>query len=155
MLCIGEKVPNFRLPASGGQEIGLSDFQGQYVVLYFYPRDNTPGCTTQSIDFSNARDDFSRANTVILGVSKDSVESHEKFIQKRELTIPLLSDENDDLCEAFDVWTEKSMYGKKFMGIIRSTFLIDPNGILIHAWRKVKVPNHVDTVLSHIKEIQS
>jgi peroxiredoxin Q/BCP len=153
MPTIGEKVPNFKLPRDGGGEVSLTDFAGKYVVLYFYPRDNTPGCTTESKEFSARQADFEASNAVILGASKDSVASHDKFVAKQSLTIPILSDENCDLCETFGVWTEKSMYGKKFMGIVRSTFLIDPNGILVAEWRKVKVPGHVSEVLETVRSL--
>tara|TARA_R110002096_G_scaffold97354_4_gene217086 strand:+ start:100500 stop:100967 length:468 start_codon:yes stop_codon:yes gene_type:complete len=152
---IGEKVPNFTLPRDGGGLISLSDFAGQYVVLYFYPRDNTSGCTIQSKEFSANAHAFSALNTVILGVSKDSVKSHDNFVTKQELAIPLLSDADSDLCEQFDVWAEKSMYGKKFMGIVRSTFIIDPNGILVNEWRKVKVVGHVDAVLKTVQGLSA
>ena len=154
MHSIGEKVPNFERPANGGGNISLSDFAGQYVVLYFYPRDNTSGCTTQSKEFSAAMPALSQLNTVVLGVSADSVKSHDNFVAKQDLKIPLLSDEDNSLCEQFGVWVEKNMYGKKFMGIVRSTFVIDPDGVLIHQWRKVKVSGHVDVVVDHIKELQ-
>lgn len=151
MPSIGEKVLNFQLPRDGGETVSLSDYAGKYVVLYFYPRDNTPGCTKQSKGFSDLLPKFEAANAVVLGVSKDSVASHDKFVAKQELTIPILSDEDSDLCETFDVWKEKNMYGKKFMGIERSTFLVDPNGTLIAQWRKVKVPGHVEAVLETIQ----
>jgi peroxiredoxin Q/BCP len=153
MPSIGEKVPNFERPANGGTNIALSDYAGKYVVLYFYPRDNTPGCTTQSIAFSAAMPALTDLNTVVLGVSADSVASHDKFVAKKDLKIPLLSDEDNSLCDEFGVWVEKNMYGKKFMGIVRSTFLIDPDGVLIHEWRKVKVAGHVDAVVDHIRDL--
>jgi peroxiredoxin Q/BCP len=155
MLSIGEKVPNFELPANGGDTISLTDYAGQYVVLYFYPRDSTSGCTAQSKDFSATVDAFAAKNTIVLGASTDSIKSHDNFIKKQSLTIPLVSDVDHVLCEKFGVWVEKSMYGKKFMGIVRSTFLIDPNGILIHEWRKVKVPGHVDAVLAHVSGLST
>lgn len=151
MPSIGEKVPNFKHPANGGVDISLSDYVGKYVVLFFYPRDNTPGCTTESIEFSAAMPNLDDLNTVVLGVSADSVKSHDNFVVKKDLKIPLLSDEDATLCTEFGVWTEKNMYGKKFMGIFRSTFLIDPDGVLIHEWRKVKVKGHVDAVVEHIR----
>lgn len=155
MLSIGENVPNFKLPANGGITISLADYAGHYVVLYFYPRDNTLGCTTQSKGFSATVDEFLTHNATVLGVSTDSIKSHDKFVKKQLLKIPLLSDLDNNLCEQFGVWVEKSMYGKKFMGIVRSTFLIDPNGILIHEWRKVKVVGHVDAVLEHVKGLSA
>ena len=131
----------------------MSQFQGQTVVLFFYPRDDTPGCTKESVGFSEAKADFEAAGAVILGVSKDSVESHDKFAAKRDLTIPLLSDEHGTTSEEYGVWKEKSMYGKKFMGIERSTFVIDGDGKIAHAWRKVKVPGHVEAVLAAVKAL--
>ncbi|PIB24790.1 alkyl hydroperoxide reductase [Amylibacter kogurei] len=150
---IGQKLPNVTLPRDGGANVDLSKLAGKNVVLFFYPRDNTPGCTTESIEFSRMKDAFSDLNTVVYGVSKDSVASHDKFVAKRELTIPLLSDENHDLCETFGVWKEKNMYGKKFMGIERSTFLFNADGDLVNEWRKVKVADHVETVLQAVKDL--
>ncbi len=152
MLDIGDTVPDFNLPASGGDSLSLSGAGGP-VVLFFYPRDNTPGCTTESIAFTDAIDAFNALGVTIWGVSKDSVASHDKFIAKRDLGMALLSDETSDLCEQFGVWTEKSMYGKKFMGIVRSTFLIDADRKIVQAWRKVKVPGHVDAVLEAAKHV--
>ena len=150
---VNDPSPDFTLPRDGGESVSLSDLKGSAVVLFFYPRDDTSGCTKESIGFSEALDDFTAAGAKVFGISKDSVVSHEKFITKRALTVPLLSDENDSVCEAYDVWKEKSMYGKKFMGIERSTFLIDAEGKIAQVWRKVKVPGHVDAVLEAVKAL--
>lgn len=150
MTLIGENAPNFKLPRDGGGEISLADYTGQNVVLFFYPRDNTPGCTTEAMEFSANIEQFAALNTVILGVSKDSIASHDKFVAKKDLSVALLSDENSELCEQFGVWKEKNMYGKKFMGIERSTFLINPDGVVINEWRKVKVAGHVAQVLEAV-----
>lgn len=147
---IGKKIDDIKLPATGDQMIQLSDFRGKKIVLFFYPRDNTPGCTLEAQDFRNNKEHFSTRNTVCLGVSRDSVESHEKFKQKQDFNFDLLSDTDEKLCQQFDVIKEKSMYGKKFMGLERSTFLIDEDGILLHEWRKVKVRGHVQAVLDTI-----
>lgn len=146
-------APDFTLPRDGGDMVSLSDLKGQAVVLYFYPRDNTSGCTKESIGFSEAREAFEAAGAQVFGISKDSVASHDKFVAKRELTVPLLSDEHGTTCEDYGVWKEKSMYGKKFMGIERSTFLIDKTGKIAQVWRKVKVPGHVDAVLDAAKAL--
>ena len=153
MVEVNDMAPDFTLPRDGGEEVSLSQFKGKAVVLFFYPRDDTPGCTKESIGFSEAKADFDAAGAVVLGVSKDSVASHEKFIAKRDLTMPMLSDEHGTTCEDYGVWKEKSMYGKKFMGIERSTFLIDGEGKIARAWHKVKVPGHVDEVLAAVKEL--
>lgn len=150
-------APDFTLPADDGTGEGtvitLSDLRGSLVVLFFYPRDNTPGCTNEAKDFSRLRDAFSDLGVTVLGVSKDSLASHAKFRAKQGLTVPLLSDEHGSTCEEFDVWKEKKMYGKTFMGIERSTFLIDADGQVVRAWRKVKVPGHADEVLAAVKAL--
>lgn len=146
----GTKVEDFNLPNQKGEHISLSALKGQNVVIYFYPKDDTPGCTIEAQDFSKLSEAFSKKNTKILGVSRDSVKSHDKFCNKYDLAIDLLSDEEGKLCESFGVWVEKSMYGKKYMGIERSTFLIDGTGKIKKAWRNVKVPNHADEVLNSI-----
>ena len=150
---VGKKVPNFTLPATGDQDISLSDFKGKNVVLYFYPRDSTPGCTTEGRDFRDKINTFRRRQTVILGVSRDSLKSHENFKEKQQFPFELLSDADETLCQQFDVIKEKNMYGRKVMGIERSTFLIDDKGVLRREWRKVKVPGHVNEVLEAIKEL--
>lgn len=141
-------APDFNLPATGDQSISLSSLSGSNVVLYFYPRDATPGCTTESQNFTEAAASFSAINTVILGISQDSIASHEKFKAKHAMPFDLLSDEDGAVCRAYDVIKLKKMYGKEFEGIERSTFLIDQKGVLRQSWRKVKVPGHVDEVLA-------
>ena len=150
---IGKKVPNFESPATGEQNIKLSSFKGKKVVVYFYPRDSTPGCTTEGQDFRDNHNKFKRANTVILGVSRDSIKSHENFKAKQEFPFELLSDKEETLCGLFDVIKEKMLYGKKHMGIERSTFLIDEKGVLRNEWRKVKVVGHLEEVLTAAKAI--
>ena len=149
----GDTAPDFTLPRDGGGEVSLSDFAGKPVVLYFYPRDDTPGCTTEGKDFTASGEAFAEAGATVLGVSKDSVASHDKFRDKHGLSVILLSDENGDTCERYGVWGEKKMYGKTFMGIERATFLIGPDGQIARAWRKVKVPGHVDEVLDAVKAL--
>lgn len=148
---IGEKAPSFTLPRDGGGTVSLADYAGKTVVLYFYPRDDTPGCTKESIGFTESAAQFDAAGAVVIGVSKDSVKSHDKFVAKHGLGIVLASDENNTLCEDMGVWVEKNMYGKKYMGIERATFLIDGAGVIQQIWRKVKVPGHVDAVLDSVK----
>lgn len=147
---VGKVVPDFRLPATGGQDIKLKDLRGQNVVVYFYPKDSTPGCTTESCDFGRLHDKFRKKNTVILGVSRDSLASHEKFKAKFEFPFDLLSDGDEKLCTLFDVIREKNMYGKKVFGVERSTFLIDTEGKLQREWRKVRVDGHAAEVLEAI-----
>ena len=149
----GKKVPDFRAAATGGADIKLSDLKGQKVVLYFYPKVNTPGCTLEGHDFRDQHAKFRRQNAVVLGVSRDSLRSHERFKTKHEFPFELLSDEDEALCRLFDVIKEKNMYGKKVMGIERSTFLIDERGVLRHEWRKVKVEGHVGEVLQAVKDL--
>lgn len=150
---IGKKVPDFRLPATGDREIALSDYAGKNVVVYFYPKDSTPGCTTEGQDFRDKIHTFRRRKTVILGISRDSVKSHENFKAKQQFPFDLLSDADETACRLFDVIREKNMYGRKVMGIERSTFLIDDQGILRREWRKVAVKGHVDEVLEAIKAL--
>ncbi len=149
----GKKVTDIKLPATGDQELKLSDFKGKNIVLYFYPKDSTPGCTREGQDFRDNIAKFKRASTVILGVSRDSIKAHENFKAKQEFPFELLSDKEEKLCNQFDVIKEKNMYGKKVMGIERSTFLIDKQGVLQQEWRKVKVDGHVDEVLAAVKEL--
>jgi peroxiredoxin Q/BCP len=146
-LKIGDKAPDFTMPADGGGEISLKALKGKKIVLYFYPRDDTPGCTTEACAFRDALPDFSKVKTAIVGVSKDTVASHDKFKTKFELPFPLASDKDGTVCEAYGAWAEKSMYGKKYMGIERSTFLIDEKGIVRGIWRKVKADGHAAEVL--------
>jgi len=150
---IGKKTPNFELAATGEQTLKLADFEGKKLVIYFYPKDSTPGCTTEGQDFRDNYSKFKRANTVVLGVSRDSVKSHENFKAKQEFPFDLLSDTEETLCTLFDVIKEKNMYGKKVMGIERSTFLLDEKGVLRQEWRKVKVDGHVDEVLAAAKAL--
>ena len=149
----GKKVPDFTLPATGDQDISLSDFKGKNVVVYFYPKDSTSGCTTEGQNFRDKIATFRRRKTAILGVSRDSIRSHENFKEKQAFPFELLSDADEKLCKLFDVIKEKNMYGRKVMGIERSTFLIDAKGVLRREWRKVKVAGHVDEVLEAVKEL--
>lgn len=141
-----DMAPDFTLPGTSG-EVTLSALRGSKVVLFFYPRDDTSGCTKENEAFTALEAAFDAANTKLFGISKDSLKSHEKFMIKKSLTVPLLSDEDSDVCEKFGVWKEKSMYGKTYMGIERSTFLIDAEGRIVREWRKVKVPGHAEDVL--------
>jgi peroxiredoxin Q/BCP len=152
-LIVNKKVPDFSLPATGEQTISLSDYQGRYVVVYFYPKDSTPGCTMEGQDFRDRINAFRRNNTAVLGISRDSVKSHENFKAKQQLPFDLLSDADETVCSLFDVIREKNMYGRKVRGVERSTFLIDDLGVLRREWRKVKVKDHVDAVLEAIKEL--
>ena len=146
---VGDKAPDFNLPDQTGRKVSLADFRGQKaVVLYFYPKDDTSGCTREAQEFSAKAAEFAEAGAVVLGVSKDSIKSHDKFKQKHGLTFTLASDEDGKVCEAYGTWIEKSMYGRKYMGIERATFLIDGAGTIRQAWRGVKVPGHVDEVLA-------
>ncbi|ANU11684.1 peroxiredoxin bcp [Planococcus antarcticus DSM 14505] len=152
----GTQAPEFSLKDEAGKMVSLKEFSGsKYVVLYFYPKDMTPGCTTQACNFRDAQADFSALNTVILGVSADSEDLHNKFIEKHGLPFSLLVDEDHRVSEDYGVWVEKSMYGKKFMGIERATYLIDPTGNVVKEWRKVKVPNHIQDVLDTLKTISN
>jgi peroxiredoxin Q/BCP len=153
MITLGKKVKNFKASATGDKTISLSDYKGKKVVLYFYPKDSTPGCTTEGQDFRDAKGRFTRQNTVILGVSRDSIKSHENFCAKQKFNFDLLSDPDEALCTQFDVIKMKNMYGKKVRGIERSTFLIDENGVLRQEWRKVKVKEHVEEVLAAAKSL--
>mgnify|MGYP001815028124 FL=1 len=147
MLEIGKKVADFSVPATGDQNLSLSDFKGKNLVIYFYPKDSTPGCTLEGQNFRDLYAEFGKANTEILGVSRDTIRRHENFKAKQEFPFELLSDENEALCKQFDVIHEKNMYGRKVMGIVRSTFLIDGKGVLRAEWRKVRVKGHADAVL--------
>ena len=146
-------APSVILPNETGQIIDLKNYRPNPIVLFFYPRDNTSGCTKEAKDFTENLDLFDKAKVNIFGISKDSIESHEKFIKKQNLAISLLSDKNGTVCEDFGVWKEKSMYGKTYMGIERSTFIIDGNRLVIKEWRKVKVPGHVNEVLQVIESL--
>ncbi len=146
-------APDFTLPRDGGGTVALSELRGQTVVLYFYPRDDTPGCTTQAQGFTELAEAFAGAGAVVLGVSKDSVAKHDKFREKYGLKVALLSDEDGKTCEDYGVWVEKNMYGKTSMGIERSTFLISGTGEILREWRKVKVPGHMEEVLEAVRAI--
>ena len=150
---IGKKVKNFSRPATGDQDISLSDLQGKNVVLYFYPKDSTPGCTTEGQDFRDRFEQFEQANTVILGVSRDSLKRHENFKSKQAFQFELLSDEDESLCQQFDVIKLKKLYGKEYMGVDRSTFLLDTSGTLVREWRGVKVKGHAEEVLAAAQEL--
>ena len=150
---LSETAPDFTLPRDGGDEITLSALRPGAVVLFFYPRDDTSGCTKEAIAFTDLEGDFNAAGVTILGISKDSIAKHDKFRDKHDLGVALLSDEDSDVCERYGVWKEKSMYGKKFMGIERSTFLIDGNGKIARIWPKVKVPGHAEEVLEAAKAL--
>ena len=149
----GAMAPDFTLPADNGETVTLSELRGQNVVLYFYPKDDTSGCTKEAIAFSGLVNDFDAMNTVILGMSPDSAKKHDKFKAKHDLTVKLVADEEKTTLEAYGVWVEKSMYGKKYMGVERSTFLIDAEGKIAKAWRKVKVPGHAEAVLEEAKAL--
>ncbi len=144
----GQPVPAFTLPGPDGTALGPADFPGKKLVLYFYPKDDTSGCTLEAVEFTAKLPEFEAADTVVLGISKDSVKSHARFRDKHDLKVILLSDESGAVLERFGVWTEKSMYGRKFMGIERSTFLVNAGGAIARVWRKVSVPGHVDAVLA-------
>jgi thioredoxin-dependent peroxiredoxin len=150
---VGSPAPHFTMPTDGGGEVSLSSLRGKKVVLYFYPKDDTSGCTKQACGFRDALPDFSGIDAVIIGVSKDSVASHDKFKKKYELPFILASAKDTDTCEAYGVWVEKSMYGKKYFGIERSTFLIDGDAIVRGVWRKVKVDGHVGQVLKAVQDL--
>lgn len=151
---VGQVVPDIELPASSGENVKLSQFRGKKVVLYFYPKDSTPGCTQEACDFRDAHGDFDTADTVIIGVSPDPIKSHLRFIEKQGLPFLLLSDPDKEAAQAFGVWQEKSMYGRKYMGIVRSTFLIDREGKLAQEWRNVKVKGHISEVLEAAKGLK-
>lgn len=148
MIDVGTLAPDAVFTTPDGKAVKASDYRGKTLILYFYPKDDTSGCTKEAQEFSALSGDFSKAGAVVIGISKDSEKSHAKFIAKYDLKVALGSDESGDVCEAFGVWVEKSMYGKKYMGIERSTFLIDPQGKVTRVWRKVKVPGHATEVLS-------
>lgn len=147
----GKAVTKFTLPMTGGQKFNIKNFAGKKVVLYFYPKDMTPGCTREGHDFTQLANDFKKCNTMVFGISRDSVDKHEKFIQKEKYKIDLVSDEEETACQWFDVIKEKNMYGKKVIGIERSTFLIGEDGKVLNVWRKVKVDGHAAKVLEFIK----
>jgi peroxiredoxin Q/BCP len=155
MITIGDSAPQFTLSTNGGGQFSLVDAAGKYLILYFYPKDDTPGCTKEAVGFSEESAAFEAQNAMVVGVSRDTVKKHDKFISKYDLRIPLISDEEGSLCETFGTWVEKRMYGKTYMGIERATFLISPEGQLLQMWRKVKVPGHVEEVLAQLKSLNS
>jgi thioredoxin-dependent peroxiredoxin len=150
---ISQSAPTFTAPDRAGKSMSLEDFQNQWLVLYFYPKDNTPGCTTEAIEFTSKLPDFQALNTQVVGISPDSIASHGKFIDKQKLGIILLSDPEHQIAEDYGVWQLKKFMGKEYMGIIRSTFIIDPSGKIAHIWPNVKVKNHVDSVLERVRSL--
>ena len=152
---VGDPAPEFDLPTDGGGRASLAALKGKPFVLYFYPKDDTSGCTSEAKAFSEMKAQFEEAGAEVIGVSKDSLISHEKFKAKHEITIPLASDEEGDMLELYGVWVEKSMYGRKYMGIDRATFLVDAGGRVKQVWRKVKVPGHVDAVLKAVRALDA
>jgi len=155
MIDQGDKAPQFCLPDKDKQQTCLKDLGGKWVVLYFYPKDNTSGCTMEAVHFTNARKNFEKLNAVILGVSPDSPESHCKFYDKHELGITLLSDAEHEVLESYGVWQKKKMYGREFRGVVRSTFLVDPQGKIRRVWRKVKVEGHVEEVKKVLEDLSA
>jgi peroxiredoxin Q/BCP len=155
MVNVGEKAPDFCLNNQMLEECCLRNYYGKWIVLYFYPKDNTPGCTMEAIYFTKYKQEFEQLNTVILGVSADSCESHKKFADKNNVSLILLSDPQHTVCESYGVWIPKLFLGRSFLGITRTTFLIDPTGTIVHVWQKVKVAGHTNAVLSKIKEVQN
>jgi peroxiredoxin Q/BCP len=154
MLEVGSEVPDFCLPNQDEEEICFRDIKGRWIVLYFYPKDNTPGCTTEAIDFTEALPDFTKLDAIVVGVSPDSPEKHRKFIEKKELKITLLADEDKEVCKLFGVWQLKKFMGKEYMGVVRSTFIINPEGKVVALWRKVRVKGHVDAVKEKLETLQ-
>lgn len=150
---VGDQAPDFSMPTDGGGAVSLSGLKGKKVVLYFYPKDDTPGCTREACAFRDALPDFSRVDAVVIGVSRDPVAKHDKFKAKYELNFPIASDADGKTSEAYGTWVEKSMYGKKYMGMERATFVIDGQGIVRNVWRKVKVDGHADAVLKAVQAI--
>lgn len=151
MLDVGDKAPDFTLQSNNDKDVTLSSLAGKKVVLFFYPKDNTKGCTQEARDFTEHAKAFKRAGVTVLGISPDSVKSHKKFVEKQELEVNLLADDEKKVVEDYGVWVEKSMYGRKYMGVERSTFLIGPDGRIAQIWRKVKIPKHVEIVLDAAK----
>jgi peroxiredoxin Q/BCP len=152
-LKVGDKAPAFTLPADGGDKVSSSGLKGKAVVLYFYPKDDTSGCTAQAIQFTNSAKAFKVAGATVVGISKDSAASHDKFKAKHGLSLTLAADEDTEVANAYGVWVEKSMYGRRYMGMERATFLIDGKGVIRHIWRKVKVPGHAAEVLAAVQAL--
>jgi len=154
-LKIGNKAPDFKLPDSSGEIVSLKDYKDKWLVLYFYPKDNTSGCTTEAVDFTGSLSEFKKLNTSVVGVSPDSCRSHQKFIEKHDLAVTLLSDEGKTILEKYGVWQLKKMYGKDYSGVVRTTLIISPDSKIRHIWESVKVSGHIDDVLIKLKELQS
>ena len=154
MLKIGDMAPKFCLPNQDEEEVCLRDLQGVWIVLYFYPKDNTPGCSTEACDFTAALPDFSELGASVFGVSPDSPKKHRNFIEKKELGITLLADEEKEVCTAYGVWQLKKNYGREYMGVVRSTFIIDPDGKIAAIWEKVRVKGHISAVKEKLEELQ-
>ena len=154
MLQVGDTVPDFCLPNQDEEEICFRDIKGRWIVLYFYPKDNTPGCTTEACDFTATLPDFEALDAIVLGVSPDSPQKHRNFIEKKGLKITLLADEEKELCKAFGVWQLKKFMGKEYMGVVRSTFIINPEGKIAASWEKVRVKGHVDEVKATLEKLQ-
>jgi len=154
MIVVGNIAPDFSLMNQDNIEVTLNDYRGQWVVLYFYPKDNTSGCTKEAIDFTEHLDEYRKLNARVFGISPDSVDSHQKFIKKYNLTIDLLADPNHEVLEKYGVWQEKSMYGRKYFGVVRSTYLINPKGKIEKVWEKVSVDGHADAVMCEIQDYQ-
>jgi peroxiredoxin Q/BCP len=154
MVEINNKIPSFCLLNQDKEEVCETNFKDNWLVLYFYPKDNTPGCTLEARNFTYFENEFKKHNTKVVGISPDSCDSHHKFTEKHDLTVTLLSDPDHKVLEKFNVWKPKKLYGKEFLGVVRTTFLIDPNGTIRNIWNKVKVPGHIENVLEKIKEIQ-
>ena len=153
MLSEGDPVPNVAIEGMEGKPVHPADFKGQKLVLYFYPKDDTSGCTREAQDFTALADEFEKAGTWILGISKDDAKKHRKFVDNYDLKVPLATDADGSVCEAFGTWVEKSMYGRKYMGIDRATFLVDRDGVIKRIWRKVKVPGHAEDVLAAARDL--
>lgn len=149
----GDRAPAFKLPSSSGRTVSLSALKGKKAVLYFYPKDDTSGCTREAVDFTGLAKEFEKADAIVLGISPDTLAKHEKFITKHKLGVELLADEDKSMLEAYGVWAEKSMYGRKYMGVVRSTFLIDEKGKIARIWSKVKVAGHAEEVLAAVREL--
>jgi peroxiredoxin Q/BCP len=154
MVNLNDKIPKFCLRNQNNIAICNTDYRGSWLVLYFYPKDNTPGCTLEARNFTYYENDFTKLKTKVVGISPDSCDSHRKFSDKHNLTVTLLSDPDHKVLEQFNVWKPKKLYGKEFLGVIRTTFLIDPKGTIRYIWKKVKVPGHIEEVIEKIKEIQ-
>lgn len=152
---VGDKAPDITLPSDGGGSVSLKDYKGQKVIVYFYPKDDTPGCTAESCSLSDNISSLNKLNCAVIGVSKDSVKKHDKFKEKYGLKFPLASDAEGDVCERYGVWAEKKFMGRKYMGILRTTFLIDENGIIEKVWENVKVDGHTDEIIAALKEAKA